>query len=147
MDTRYTRSFTTRRFYPHAPQEIWNLITSEKFVLSDWVLELEGPVIPQTGFSLCVKTAAITGTAFDGHFDCQFLSVRPNEQLVVRLTSIAPNPRTFHGSWTLSQQGDGTELSFSLSGFANRPLSHAPVHHMLEEALERLVPQLPPLHL
>lgn len=146
MDPRYNRSFTTRRFYPHAPQVIWNIITSEKFVLSDWVLELEGPVTARTGFSLAVKTAAIAGTPFSGHFDCQFLEVRPNEELVVRLTSISPIPRTFHGNWTLCDRGDGTDLSFTLSGFATHPLNHVPVHHMLEEALEHVIPQLPPSH-
>ncbi|MBA0048580.1 SRPBCC domain-containing protein [Mycobacteroides sp. LB1] len=129
------------------PEVVWNLITSEKFVLTDWVLELDGPITPQTGFSLSIKTAAIPGTAFAGHFDCQFLNVRPNEQLAFRLTSIAANPRTFHGIWALSQAGDGTNLSFTLSGFASKPLSHVPVHRILEKALERLVPQLPHLHL
>lgn len=142
MDTRYNRSFTTRRFYPHTPEVVWNLITSEEFVLTDWVLELDGPITPQTGFSLSIKTAAIPGTALTGHFDCQFVSVRPNEQLAFRLTSIASNPRTFQGIWTLSQAGDGTNLSFTLAGFASRPLSHVPVHRMLEKALERLAPQL-----
>ena len=143
MDARYTRSFTARRFYPHMPQEIWNLITSEQFILTDWVLALEGPVTTRTGFSLSVKTAAIPGTAFTGHFDCQFIDVRPYEKLMFQLTAIAPNPRTFQGLWKISQKSRGTDLSFTLSGFSTKPLNHVPVYQMLEKALERVITQLP----
>ena len=138
MGTRYNRSFTARRFYPHMPEVVWNTITSEEFVLTDWVLKLDGPIATQTGFSLSIKTAAIPGTAFDGHFDCQFVSVCPNEQLAFRLTSIATNPRTFQGTLTLSKEGHGTSLALTLSGFNKATLSHAPVHDLLAKALEHL---------
>ncbi|MGH3952756.1 MAG: SRPBCC family protein [Mycobacterium sp.] len=138
LGTRYTRSFTSRRVYSYTPQLIWSLITSEKFVLADWVLELDGPLTAQTGFSLSVRTRAIPGTAFTGHFDCQLVDVQPNERLAFMLTSIAPSPRTFRGALIFSEQDHGTGLSLTLSGFDRDPLSHVPVHDLLENALEHL---------
>lgn len=142
MRKRYGRSFTARRLCPHRPQAIWEIVTSEDFVLASWVQALEGPMIARPGFSLSVRTSAIPGTAFSGYFDCQFIEVRPGERLTFRLTSISAKPRTFHGALVLDPQGEQTCLSLTLSGFDTRPLNHAPVHDLLEEALENLVQSL-----
>ncbi len=143
MYKRHGRSFTARRLCLHQPQDIWDVITSEEFVLASWVLMLEGPMIAHAGLSLPVKTAAIPGTAFSGYFDCQFIEVRPSERLTFRLTSISAKPHTFHGTLDLRPHGQQTHLSLTLSGFSSKSLDHAPVHHMLEEALERLAGPLP----
>lgn len=142
MHKQHGRSFTARRLYPCQPQDVWDIITSEEFVLRSWVRSLEGPLTTRAGFSLPVTTAAIPGTAFSGYFDCQFIEVRPGERLRFWLTSISAKPNTFHGTFNLDLRDAQTCLSLTLSGFASKPLTHAPVHHMLEEALEYLTKSL-----
>lgn len=138
MHRRRGRSFTARRSYPQQPQDIWDIITAQEFVLESWVRTLVGPTAVHVGFSLAVETEAIPGTAFSGHFDCEFIEVRPSERLTFQLTSISDKPQTFHCSLNLSPQGRETHLSLTLSGFASHPLDHVPVHDMLENALEQL---------
>lgn len=137
-----TRSFTARRLYTYQPQDIWDVITSGAFLLAGWAHALRGPMIPQAGFSLPIRTAPIPGTAFSGYFDCQFIEVRHCARLAYGLTSVSTKPHTFRGSVDLRRRGQGTRLTFTLSGFASEPLAHAPVHEMLEDALEQLAAAL-----
>ncbi|MDO3340089.1 SRPBCC domain-containing protein [Mycobacteroides abscessus subsp. abscessus] len=109
-------SFTVGRYFPHSRERTWRAAHSRELILADWAVELEMLKV-EAGYSYVVQLLPIPGTGLSVNITCEYLGVVLNELVVFTITSPGASPWRLHGRWAFTDQGHGTYLCCTFSGF------------------------------
>jgi uncharacterized protein YndB with AHSA1/START domain len=114
-----TREIVVDEIFPHAPETIWNALTSGALI-GRWLMEPTG-FAPVEGTHFTFQTTP--AGAWDGVIHCQVLEARANERLVYAWKG-GDEGNVGYGSkldtivtWTLSKTAHGTRVRLVHSGF------------------------------
>jgi uncharacterized protein YndB with AHSA1/START domain len=114
-----TQSITVDEVFPHAPETIWNALTTGELI-ARWLMAPTGfEAVEGNHFTYQTTPAG----AWDGLIRCQVLEVRPNERLVYAWTG-GDEGNVGYGArldtvvtWTLARADNGTRVRLVHSGF------------------------------
>jgi uncharacterized protein YndB with AHSA1/START domain len=114
-----TQEIVVDEFFPHAPETIWNLLTTGELI-GRWLMAPTG-FEPVKGKRFTFQTTS--AGAWDGVIHCQVLEATPNERLAYAWKG-GHEENVGYGSpldtvvtWTLSRVEGGTRLRLVHSGF------------------------------
>lgn len=99
------------RFYPHPIQAVWNAIASAE-ALSQWLMPTDFVLEPGRAFSFQTKPQP----GFDGKVHCRIVEFEVPRRLVYTWQG-GPMKRPTQVEFVLKEEGEGTRLFFSHSGF------------------------------
>jgi len=126
------------RFYPYAPERVWQALTDPSLV-EQWLM-------PSTGF-----VAAEVGTHFvftvptqpSGEIACEVLAVLAGEHLTLSWVDLrATRPARWLVDWTVHPQGRGTRLLLRHSGFDIDDRRQKMARNGMERMWQRVLTQL-----
>ena len=111
------KSINHNLFFPHAPQDVWEYLTSAE-LMAQWLMKNDFK--PVVGHQFNFLTGPLPQFDFDGIAYCTVLEVVPFEKLVYSWKSGPGNGVITLDSlvtWTLHKKDNGTELQLDHTGF------------------------------
>jgi uncharacterized protein YndB with AHSA1/START domain len=116
----HTQAIVVDEVFPHAPETIWNTLTSGE-LMARWVKMTPTGFVPVKGTKFTYQTTP--GGAWDGIIHCEVLEAVPNERLVYSWKSGHAENVGYGAAldtvvtFTLSKAANGTRLRLVHSGF------------------------------
>ena len=126
------------RFYPHAPEQVWQALTDPSLV-EQWLMPSTGMLGAEVGthFVFTVPTQP------SGEIACEVVARRFGEQLTLSWVDLrATRPARWLVDWTVHPQGRGTRLLLRHSGFDVDDRRQKMARNGMERLWRRVLAQL-----
>lgn len=116
MTTAGRQVIEVEQFYPHAPELVWQALTTSE-LMARWLMEPTG-FAPVAGTRFSFHGRPMPSVGFSGEITCEVLAVVECEQLAISWTDPqADNPVSWVVTWTLHPEGHGTRVILRHDGF------------------------------